>query len=313
MYTIKQAARLTGVPEASLRAWERRYGVVTPHRNDAGYRIYDEDAVATLAAMRRLVDARWSPAEAARAVLRGDAPTATDPVREAPTDPVPEAPTGPAPRPGEGQPPPAVTYLERFLDAAAALDTGRIEDCLDHGFALGSFEHVVDSWLFPTLEALGEGWARGEIDVAGEHAASHAVHRRLAAAFNAAGNRSTGPSVVVGLPPGSHHELGVLAFATALRRNGIDVLYLGADVPETSWELAVRTRAARAAVIAVVTDRDRAAAVAVAERLLAHDPGLLVASGGASGAELTPAVWSLGPAIGTAAEQLDHLLGQRAG
>ncbi len=27
MYTIKQAARLTGVSEASLRAWERRYSM----------------------------------------------------------------------------------------------------------------------------------------------------------------------------------------------------------------------------------------------------------------------------------------------
>jgi DNA-binding transcriptional MerR regulator len=39
MYTIKQAAQLTGVPEGSLRAWERRYGVVVPHRTQAGYRI----------------------------------------------------------------------------------------------------------------------------------------------------------------------------------------------------------------------------------------------------------------------------------
>ena len=35
MYTIKQAADLTGVPEASLRAWERRYGVAAPLRTEA--------------------------------------------------------------------------------------------------------------------------------------------------------------------------------------------------------------------------------------------------------------------------------------
>ena len=46
MYTIKQASRLTGVTEASLRGWERRYGVVVPHRNEAGYRLYDEAAIA---------------------------------------------------------------------------------------------------------------------------------------------------------------------------------------------------------------------------------------------------------------------------
>src|SRR3954452_5377476 len=135
--------------------------------------------------------------------------------------------------------------MQRFLSAAAALDTGGIEESLDGGFALGSFEHVVDSWLFPTLEALGEAWMRGEVDIAGEHAASHAVHRRLSAAFDAAGSRSRGLSVVVGLPSGSQHDLGALAFATAIRRRGMDVLYLGTNVPVSSWQAAVRNREAR--------------------------------------------------------------------
>ena len=235
MYTIKQASRLTGVSEASLRAWERRYGVVVPHRNESGYRVYDEEALAAVSTMRRLVDDGWSPAEAADAVRSGTVPAVRDEV------------VGRGTSDGLRQPN-AVTYMERFLSSAAQMDTAGIEESLDGGFALGSFEHVVDSWLFPTLEALGEGWARGEIDVAGEHAASHAVHRRLSAAFDAAGSRSRGPTVVVGLPSGSQHDLGALAFATAIRRRGMDVLYLGANVPVSSWEAAVRSREARAAV-----------------------------------------------------------------
>jgi len=166
---------------------------------------------------------------------------------------------------------------------------------------------VVDSWLFPTLEALGEGWARGEIDVAGEHLASHAVHRRLSAAFEAAGSRSRGPAVVVGLPSGSQHDLGALAFATAIRRRGLDVLYLGADVPVSSWDAAVRRRAARAAVMAVVTPEDRPAAVAVAERLLTHDVVPMVCTGGAAAANLAAGVRTLVPSIGAAAQELDQL------
>ena len=80
MYTIKQASRLTGVSEASLRAWERRYGVVVPHRNESGYRLYDEQALAAVSTMRRLVDDGWSPAEAADAVRRGTVPAALDEV-----------------------------------------------------------------------------------------------------------------------------------------------------------------------------------------------------------------------------------------
>jgi methanogenic corrinoid protein MtbC1 len=134
------------------------------------------------------------------------------------------------------------------------------------------------------------------------------VHRRLSASFEAAGSRSRGPSVVVGLPPGSQHELGALAFATALRRRGLDVLYLGANVPESSWEAAVTTHSARAAVLAVVTPADRPAAIATAERLMPSYPALLVGSGGAFGAHLTAGVQTLAPSIGAAARELDLLL-----
>ncbi|MCW2834236.1 MAG: hypothetical protein JWN68_2189 [Nocardioides sp.] len=167
---------------------------------------------------------------------------------------------------------------------------------------------MVDSWLFPTLEALGEGWMRGEIDVAGEHAASYAVHRRLSAAFDAAGSRSRGASVVVGLPSGSQHDLGALAFATAIRRRGMDVLYLGANVPVSSWEAAVVSRGAKAAVLSVVTPEDRPSAVAVAERLLSQTPAPTVCAGGAAAAELADGVRLLTPAIGAAAEELDRLV-----
>lgn len=293
MYTIKQAARLTGVSESSLRAWERRYDVITPRRSESGYRVYDDDSLATVSAMRRLVERGWAPAEAARAVREGTVPATT--------------PAGGAAAPDEEDLPTAIACMQRFLASAARMDVVGIEESLDSGFALGSFEHVVDSWLFPTLEALGEGWARGEIDVAGEHAASHAVHRRLAAALDAAGSRSRGPAVVVGLPPGSQHELGALAFATASRRRGLDVLYLG-SVPVASWQAAVQTHAARAAVLSVVTASDRPAAVAVAEHLTVVDPTLLVASGGSAGHDLRPAVRTLAPTIDAAARELDALL-----
>lgn len=296
MFTIGQTAKLTGVPEASLRTWERRYAVVSPRRTDAGYRLYDGEAVSALTTMRRLIEAGWAPAQAARIVRDGAAEPMSGAVAGARSDQL---------QPSQAT---AVTHLERFLDAARRMDVIGIERSLDDGFALGSFEHVVDSWLFPTLEALGEGWARGEIDVAGEHAASHAVLRRLAAAFQAAAHRSRGPRVVVGLPPGSRHELGAFAFATALRRVGVDVLYLGADVPVTSWQAAVESHGARAAVLSVVTDTDRPAATAVTGRLEHTHPDLFLATGGAAGAGVGDGVHTLAPSIGAAATELEVLL-----
>jgi DNA-binding transcriptional MerR regulator/methylmalonyl-CoA mutase cobalamin-binding subunit len=297
MYTIKQTAGLSGVPESSLRAWERRYGVVAPRRTQTGYRLYDDEAVAAVTTMRRLVEAGWSASLAAAAVREGTAEqslasAASTTTAMTQTDARTNAPE----------------LMSMFLSAAARLDTLGIERSLDRGFSLGSFEHVADSWLFPTLEALGEGWARGEIDVAGEHAASHAVHRRLAAAFQAAGSVTGRKPVVVGLPPGSHHELGALAFATALRRRGRAVVYLGDDVPVGSWDTAITATSARAAVLGVVMAQDRPQAAAVARTLSANHPDLHLASGGGAGSHLSEGVQSLPLTISSAAEQLDDLL-----
>ena len=60
------------------------------------------------------------------------------------------------------------------------------------------------------------------------------------------------PDVIVGLPPGGRHELGALAFAVAARRRGVNVLYLGADVPLTGWLTAVESTSAVVAILGVV-------------------------------------------------------------
>lgn len=296
MYTIGQASRLSGVPEATLRVWERRYAVVTPARNRSGYRMYDRTAIATVLAMRRLVDAGWAPAEAARAA-REEVSTAGSAGRLL----LEEAKATRAHS--------AETCRRALLRSAAALDLGGIERTLDLGFALGTFEEVVDSWLMPTLVSLGDHWAAGRVDVAGEHAVSNAAHRRLASAFEAAGRRFRGPRIVVGLPTGSRHELGALAFATAARRLGHDVLYLGADVPAGGWVAAAQAHEAVAVVIGVVMAADRRPASLTVQALLSSGPSVpLVFVGGRHGRHLHERARDLSVPIAQAADDVDAVL-----
>ena len=267
MYTIKQAALRSGVNVALLRAWERRYRIVEPMRTDSGYRLYDEAAIDRLRAMRSLVDAGWSARQAADRVS-----TAT-----------PEEIGALAPEEPQTTDAPAHvgSTSEAFVAAAGRIDTAAVEHALDDMFAAGSFERVVEDRLFPALRALGDAWATGAIDIAGEHAASSAVARRLSMAFEAAGSPTDGRSaVLVGLPPGSRHELAALAFATAVRRAGLPVVYLGADVPVESWTAAVARTDARAIAFGVVMDRDIAAADEVIRAVHATHPDVVVAVGG---------------------------------
>src|SRR5689334_8496835 len=67
-YRIQLAAELCGVMPATLRAWERRYGIPVPRRTASAYRLYSADDVELVRRMRELVDGGVPPAEAARTV-----------------------------------------------------------------------------------------------------------------------------------------------------------------------------------------------------------------------------------------------------
>jgi methanogenic corrinoid protein MtbC1 len=222
--------------------------------------------------MRRLVEQGWAPS------------TAAAHLRDAPDNWAAEEAPRPAP-PTDGVD--TDPLVDRFVRAAAALDAASLSDVLDEMGSLSSFEPVVERHVFPALRALGAAWASGAVSVAAEHAASAAVARWLGTAYEAgAANRPSDHPILVGLPPGARHELGALAFATACRRAGLAVQYLGADLPAADWVRASRDTDAAAAVIGVPTASDADAARTVARALRRASPRMLVAFGGRGAADI---------------------------
>ena len=305
MYTIKRVSEMVGVPVATLRAWQRRYRVVNPERSDSGYRLYGADDIAVLRRMHALVASGWSPKEAAAAASRKDDHESEPADRQG----------GQPPRSGPARGP--VTETVDLVSAAAALDQSAVTRLLDEHFAIGSFEQVVDGWLMPELERLGRAWAEGELSVAGEHLAAAAVHRRLSAAFDAAAVLDSGssPLVLSGLPAGSRHELGILAFAAAARRQGLAVLHLGPDLPFEDWLTAAEQHRPDAVVTAAPTLNDVASAVQIVEGLTSNRA--LIAIGGrhqdavleAAGRLGSGSAMALGHSIAHAASRLRRSVG----
>lgn len=289
MYTIRQAAARTRLTVPTIRAWERRYGVVEPARTAAGYRLYDEAAIARLDAMRRLVnDDGWRPSQASEHVLSvgGDLTRLAALGRSPAIGRGPETDGDAVPSETSGDAPLARASIDAFLTATRELDIGALDAVLDSAFARQRFEPAMRDVVFPALRGVGERWSTGEIDVAAEHAASETVRRRLAQLYEAAGRPAAGVPILVGLPPGSRHELGAFAFAVAARRAGLDVIYLGADVPLESWLRTARETSAPMVVLGAVTSADVASAMAVADGLRALDPSPLCVLGGPPAAEL---------------------------
>ena len=273
MYTIKQAAARSGVPVQLLRAWERRYGVVSPARTASRYRLYDDAAIARLRAMRQLIEDGWAPSTAAAHIVELDE-AAIDAIAGPMSEEV-----GALPRTARA----AATdesLTDAFVSSAAALDEPGVEQALDEMFARGSFEQVTTELVMPALVALGDGWAKGKVDVAAEHAAAGAVQRRLGMAFMAAGLPPADGVVLVGLPPGAQHDLGALTFATAARRAGVAVRYLGPNLPVNDWLETIARTKARGVVVGVVLERDVRPALQVARSIREAHPHVLLAFGG---------------------------------
>ena len=281
MYTIKQAATRTGLTVPTIRAWERRYGVVTPTRTSAGYRLYDETAIERLAAMRSLVETDgWRPSQAAERIATPGLDLASLARRGAPGG-----------RGQHRQDPAAMAREEpvtAFLGAAAGLDVDRMEGVLDEAFAAQRFELAMDATVFPALRAIGQAWADGELDVAAEHAASETVRRRLSRYFDAARGPMMQARLLVGMPPGGHHELGAFAFAVACRRAGQSVAYLGMDVPLASWLRMARETAVPAVVLGAVTSDDAVAVKTIVDVLATMDRPPVCFTGGPASLDVSP-------------------------
>ncbi|WP_328529131.1 MerR family transcriptional regulator [Nocardioides sp. NBC_00368] len=298
MYTIKHAAQRVGITTATLRAWERRYGVIEPHRSESGYRLYGEHDVAVLRSMKHLVDQGWSVGLAAAEAIRLDR---AQPTHATPAD------------AGDSE---SRTHLSpdlagRMAAAAAALDTADLAATLDEVFALGGFETVMADHVFPALEELGDAWADGRVSIAGEHLASNAVMRRLAVAYEAAASHGHGPRVALGTAPGTRHEIGLLAFAVAARRHGLDTDYLGADLPIDDWLGVVSDSALAAVVLAIPTTADITATAAVITALRDHRSDLVVAVGGAQQSHAPEPAVRLGHDIAAGAKALATMIAQQ--
>jgi len=68
-YRIGDVARFVGVSTHALRAWERRYGTVEPHRTPGGSRLYDAQQIERLKTLKELTDFGHSIGEVARLSL----------------------------------------------------------------------------------------------------------------------------------------------------------------------------------------------------------------------------------------------------
>jgi DNA-binding transcriptional MerR regulator/methylmalonyl-CoA mutase cobalamin-binding subunit len=291
---VRLVVRRTGLSPHVLRAWERRYGAVTPHRTEGGQRLYSDEDVRRLALLRRLTEGGHSIARVARLTTgelvrlaedggagRGGA-AGTAPGGVAPRGATPPGTAGAAPRPADASG--ERRALDEALAALEGFDGGRLGDLLERAIVALGLPRALDGVVAPLLREIGERWSAGLVGVAQEHLASAVVRRVLGRAIASAGVDPAAPGLVVGTLQGQAHELGAMIAAAAAAAEGWRIVYLGADLPpEEIARAAARTRSTAVA-LSVVPPLDSAAAGAAVAALRARLPGGMPLIVGGSGA-----------------------------
>ena len=234
---IGELSRRVGVSPDVLRAWERRYGVLSPHRSPAGQRLYTAADEQRIRHMRQSIARGYSPSIAARlAIETGGAVSDGD-----------EALAG-----GAGLP--SLDELAATLrEALFALADGRANRALDQLLIGFGIETVLVRVILPLLREVGELWARNELTVGQEHFASALLTGRLRALARG-WDEGDGPMVLAACPAGEAHDLGLLCFSLLMRERGLNITYLGASVPSESLFDAVQRVSPAVAVIAGVRE-----------------------------------------------------------
>lgn len=302
---VAAVARQLGIAPATLRTWDRRYGLGPSEHTEGEHRRYGPRDVARLQHMRRLVLAGVTPAEAAAAARAAEGATA------------PAA----APHPAEGGAgdtgaahggrvlalPSATAAVRGLARAVLALDDDAVRRQLVAAVLAHGVTTTWESLLRPVLRAVGERWAATGEGVEAEHLLSGTAAAALREAVR--------PPPAVGQRPvllaGSQddlHSLPLHVVAAALAEQGVAGRVIGADLPAAALHAAVR-RTGPAAVLVWAQFKETAAVTPLQALPLTRPPTRVFVGGPGWAAVALPARVRLLPDLATAVTELTSAVG----
>jgi MerR family transcriptional regulator, light-induced transcriptional regulator len=214
---IGDLARRVGVRVDTLRAWERRYGLLRPSRSTGGFRLYSRDDEAIVRSMLAEIERGYPPSQAAKLALARSRTRDGAAGSDQPDD--------------EAADPGRLESLRTQLsEALRRYDGARAQELFDAVLAEFSLNAVLRDVVLRCLSDIGDAWARGDMTVAEEHFASQLIRERLLALARD-WDRGRGPRALLACPTGERHDIGLICFGIVLSRNGWRITFLGPDTP----------------------------------------------------------------------------------
>jgi len=229
LYTIGTVSKLTGVGAITLRAWERRYGLIEPIRKSSGHRLYTRghiDRINRITALTRqgLRISQVRPEMLETDLQQDGAPGARNDAWK--------------------------DHLNSMFAAIVSYDEDRLEEIYNSALSLYPIGVVTEKLLTPLLVELGRRWRAGRGGIAEEHFFAFYLRNKLGARYHHRPRGNGGALLLIAGLPGEHHEFGLLLFTLAAHEAGYRVIPLGADMPLAELAALARKKGCSAIVLA---------------------------------------------------------------
>lgn len=210
-YSIRELERLSGVKAPTLRMWEKRYGVITPKRTTTNIRYYDDKDLRKLINLAILNRNGYRISRLAEVDEDGLKRMALEHslISEDQND--------------------HIQYLTLAMLRVDELEFERAFERLEKEFGL---EESFFRFILPFLRNVGCLWHCGSIEPAQEHFVSQLIRRKLMSAIDRCPlPEKDATGLLMFLPEGELHDIGLLFSYYIARKAGHRVCYLGPSVP----------------------------------------------------------------------------------
>ncbi|MFD1738583.1 MerR family transcriptional regulator [Bacillus salitolerans] len=221
-YNIKAVSQMLGIQAGTLRAWERRYQIIAPVRNDAGHRLYTEEHVKILKWLIQKINKGFTISQAINLLETSGLitePTFMSEIENRTQN---------------------ADITDKLLESLLQFNEVQAQEYLNHAFSLFSIDKVAIDILGTVLVEIGDLWERGKITSAHEHFASAFLRSKIGNVLHTMPINSFLPKVLAFCGPNESHELGLLIFTIYLRKIGFDVVYLGGSIAKADIDIVLK-------------------------------------------------------------------------
>lgn len=221
-FTIKDLENLSGIKAHTIRIWEQRYHFLKPSRTGTNIRYYSNDELKTLLNVALLnkygfkishID-KMSEKDIQDKIL---ALAQMEAQQE--------------------------RIVHELIQAMVDLNLERFESILDNYIESRGIERSIMQVIFPFLEKIGILWLTNHVNPAQEHLVSNIIRQKLIMGIESVSRAvRVNKTILLFLPEGEYHEIGLLFMNYLLKSRGINTLYLGCCIPITDLEYVVRMK-----------------------------------------------------------------------